>query len=263
MGLHFIEEAGRFMTCERMAKGDSLLHEADPRVKVIIAILLSMEVVFLNSLLPLLVALASAVVMLAFTGIERGLLLRRILLINIFVALLWAVIPWSTPGRTVISIGPLNATSSGLLKCLFITLKCNTIVMFNISLLSTSSIFALSHALDHLKVPSVLVQLFFFSWRYLHVLEEEYTRITRAALLRGFKPGTNILTYRTYANVLGTLFVRGYDRGQRVYWAMACRGFDGTFWLLSHFKLKATDFFLISWSALLSASLLFLDWSSK
>ncbi len=250
------------MTCEHMAKGESLLHRADPRVKIIIALLLSLEVVFLSSLTSLFLALVTAAFMLLSTRIDTRLLLKRLLVVNVFVVLLWLIIPFSTPGPALFTHGPFTLTSTGLLLCLVITLKCNAIVMFNISLLSTSTIFALAHALDHLKVPSVLVQLFFFSWRYLHVLEEEYMRIKRAAVLRGFRPGTNLFTYRTYANILGTLFVRSYDRGQRVYWAMVCRGFDGTFWLLQHFRLRGMDFLLMSLAALLSTSLLFIQWRS-
>ncbi len=250
------------MTCEHMAKGESLLHRADPRVKIIVALLLSLEVVFLSSLTPLFLALVSAAFMLLSTRINTRLLLKRLLVVNIFVVLLWLIIPFSTPGPALFTLGPFTLTSTGLLLCLVITLKCNAIVMFNISLLSTSTVFALAHALDHLKVPSVLVQLFFFSWRYLHVLEEEYLRIKRAAVLRGFRPGTNLFTYRTYANILGTLFVRSYDRGQRVYWAMVCRGFDGTFWLLQHFRLRGMDFLLMSLAALLATSLLFIQWRS-
>ncbi|NPA94315.1 MAG: cobalt ECF transporter T component CbiQ [Thermodesulfobacteria bacterium] len=249
------------MTCERMAKGESLLHLADPRVKIIAALVLSLELVFLECLLALIIALLCAILMLLITDIDKRLLAKRLAIVNVFLVFLWLVIPISTPGDSIFRWGPLNITDRGVFLCTLITVKCNAIVMFNIALLSTSSIFSLAHALDHLKVPPVLVQLFFFSWRYLHVLEEEYARIKRAALLRGFQPGSNLLTYKTYANILGTLFVRSYDRGQRVYWAMVCRGFNGTFWLLSHFELKPRDFFLILWTLVLASSLIFLQWS--
>ncbi len=250
------------MTCELMARGDSLLHRADPRVKLICALVISFEIVFLRSLTALFFALVFALLTLVLSRLDNKLILRRLFVVNVFVLFMWLLIPWSTPGDLVFSVGPLSVTKQGLTTGLLITLKCNAIVIFNMALLSTSTIFALAHALDHLRVPSVLVQLFFFSWRYLHVLEDEYWRIKRAALVRGFKPGTNLLTYRTYANILGTLFVRSYDRGQRVYWAMACRGFNGTFWLLSHFHLKTRDFFLMMLMVVFVAILLISEWGT-
>ncbi len=249
------------MTCEHFAKGDSLFHRADPRIKILLALFLSLEVVFINDFFVLFLAVLSAIFMLCMTGISKVLILRRILVVNVFVIALWLILPWTTPGTSIFQIGPVHITWQGLVICMAITLKCNAIVMFNMALLSTSTIFALSHALDHLKVPQVLVQLFFFSWRYLHVLEEEYSKIKRAALLRGFRPKTSFFTYKTYANILGTLFVRSYDRGQRVYWAMVCRGFNGTFWLLSHFEFGRTDLFLTSAVLFLGLCLLAIEWS--
>lgn len=251
------------MTCEHFAKGGSLFHRADPRGKILLAVFLSLEVVFLNNFLALFLATLAALFMLYLTGIPKSFLLRRIFVVNVFIVALWLILPWTTPGTSLFQIGPVHVTRQGLSLCMTITLKCNAIVMYNMALLSTSTIFALAHALDHLKVPSVLVQLFFFSWRYLHVLEDEYLRIKRAALLRGFRPGTNLFTYKTYANILGTLFVRSYDRGQRVYWAMVCRGFNGTFWLLSHFKFGREDLILIAVILTFGLCLLSIEWSGN
>ena len=70
---------------------------------------------------------------------------------------------------------------------------------------------------------------FIFSYRYLFVMEQEYQRLARSALIRGFQPGTNTHTYRTYAYFVGMLFIRAFERAERVNRAMKCRGYDGRF----------------------------------
>jgi len=60
-------------------------------------------------------------------------------------------------------------------------------------------------------------------------------------LIRCFKPGTNMHTYRTYAYLVGMLIVRSYERSQRIYQAMLCRGFSGRFPVVSHFRLGKGD----------------------
>ena len=65
--------------------------------------------------------------------------------------------------------------------------------------------------------------------------KEEYDRLIRAAKIRGFRPGTNIHTYKTYAYLIGMLFVRASDRANRVHQAMKCRGFNGRFYTLHAF----------------------------
>ena len=58
---------------------------------------------------------------------------------------------------------------------------------------------ALGRALASLRVPDKFSFLFLFTYRYLHVIAEEYGRLSTAARLRGFAPATNRHTYRTYA----------------------------------------------------------------
>lgn len=107
--------------------------------------------------------------------------------------------------------------------------------MAGIALLSTSSIFNLIHALHHLNFPEKLIQLFFFTYRHIYTIHSEYIKLNNAIKIRGFKPKTNLNTYKTYAYLVGMMLVRSYVRSKRVYDAMLCRGFKGKFWILDHF----------------------------
>ncbi len=110
-----------------------------------------------------------------------------------------------------------------------------------IAILGTSEVFSLAHALVHLKVPLKLVYLFFFFYRYISVMHEEYSRLKKALAVRAFKPKTNLHTYKTYAYLVGMLIVSSFDRSQRIYNAMLCRGFKGKFPIVSHFNLRRKD----------------------
>jgi cobalt/nickel transport system permease protein len=120
-------------------------------------------------------------------------------------------------------------------------MKTNAIALATITLLGTSEVFSLAHALVHLRVPMKLVYLFFFFYRYISVMHEEYLRLRRAMTLRSFKPGTNIHTYRSYAYLIGMLLVRSFDRSERIYRAMLARGFQGRFPVMRHFHLHTAD----------------------
>ena len=63
-----------------------------------------------------------------------------------------------------------------------------------------------------------------------------HRRLVRAVRVRGFRPGTNLHTYRTYAYIVGMLLVRSYCRADRVHRAMLCRGFRNKFHCLQEFK---------------------------
>jgi len=229
------------MDIEKFTEGSSLLHRSDPRLKIIIAILFSVIIAVATDYNRVLFGLFFAFILIALSRLNLVSVLYRLLIINGFILILWFFLPFSMPGKMAFSIGPLCASREGINYALIITLKSNAIIIANIALLSTSSIFTLVHALSHLYVPNKLIHLFFFSFRYIHVIHLEYTKLKNAIKIRCFKPGTNLHTYKTYAYLIGVLLLKSYDRSKSIYNAMLCRGFKGDYYILDHFSLKRSD----------------------
>jgi cobalt/nickel transport system permease protein len=226
---------------EEFAEGSTLLHRLDPRVKFLSTVPLVFVTAIMQGIKGPVAALSVAVALAAAARLDARKLLKRLVAVNAFLLLLWVFLPFSHPGAVVFSLGPLGATREGLLYVLGITLKGNAIVLMTIAVFGTSEVFHLAHALVHLKAPRKLVYLFFFFYRYLSVLHEEYTRLRQAMKIRCFRPGTNLHTYRTYACLAGMLIVRSYERSERIYDAMLCRGFRGHFPLVRHFHMHGSD----------------------
>ncbi len=82
-------------------------------------------------------------------------------------------------------------------------------------------------AMAQLRVPSIFLSILAFMYRYLFVLLDELARMRRARLARTFeqRSRTELLVV---ANFTGILFVRAFERAERVYAAMCARGWDGT-----------------------------------
>ena len=77
-----------------------------------------------------------------------------------------------------------------------------------------------------LKMPSLLVQIMTFMLRYLNVITDEMERMKVARLSRGFEE-RGIRDWKFIASTAGALFVRSYERGERVHTSMIARGYDG------------------------------------
>ncbi|NWF75181.1 MAG: cobalt ECF transporter T component CbiQ [Nitrospirae bacterium] len=231
------------MHLEEFAEGNSIFHKLDPRVKFISLMPYIFIIAVMKGLNGPIVALFISIIMIFITRIDLKKIISRLFVVNIFIVLLWVFIPFSYPGAVIFSLGPLDATREGLLFVLSMTLKANAIVLATIAILGTSEVFTLAHALVHLKVPLKLIYLFFFFYRYISVMHEEYSRLKKAIAVRAFKPKTNIHTYKTYAYLVGMLIVKSFDRSQRIYNAMLCRGFKGKFPIVSHFSLSDKDVF--------------------
>jgi cobalt/nickel transport system permease protein len=77
-----------------------------------------------------------------------------------------------------------------------------------------------------LKMPSLLVQIMTFMLRYMNVITDEMERMKVARLSRGFEE-RGIRDWKFIAGTAGALFVRSYERGERVHTSMIARGYGG------------------------------------
>jgi cobalt/nickel transport system permease protein len=212
---------------DAFASGQSALHRLDARVKVVCAVTWSTCLAGLNDVRLLgLAAIVAAGLVLAARPRPRW-LMRRMVLMSGFVAVLWLFVPWSVPGESVLSWGPVTITSAGVQQTLCLTLRFLAIVLACMMLLGTSSLFDVTRALQALRVPPKLVVLLLFCVRYVQLIRLEFDRMLAAARCRGFQPRTTLHTYHTYANLVGLLFVRSHDRAERIHEAMRCRGYTG------------------------------------
>lgn len=164
-----------------------------------------------------------------------------------FIALpfLIAAVPlvFTRPGDPLGSIvlGPLTVTVSGEGLRTFgsIALKSWLSVQVALLLTFTTPFHDLVDALRRLHLPAVMVGIVSFMYRYLAVLGDEAGRLLRARAARSAaaadgSAGGGSMRWRAgvTGSMVGSLFLRSYERSERVYAAMQARGFDGT---LRHF----------------------------
>ena len=224
------------MITEPFAYGTSWMHRIDPRHKIVWATVFSVVVSVSSDFAALFAAAGFAAVLVALARLNTVALAKRLAVAMGFVLLLWAVLPWTFNGEPLLHLGPLTASREGVAVSARITLKTVSILTALMALVATMTPSTLGHAMGRLRVPEKIVYLLLITYRYIFVIEQEYMRLLRAARVRGFRPRTNLHTYRTFAYLVGMLFVRAWQRADRVYQAMRCRGFKGRFYSLQMFS---------------------------
>lgn len=248
------------MISEPFASGQSILHRTDPRIRLIVAISFSFVVALCFHLSSLAAAWGTALALVILARLNMAALMKRLLLVNGFVLLLWLFLPWTYRGDALFSIGGLGITRQGVMLAMVLTLKCNVILLLLVTLVSTMSFVTLGHALQAMRLPARFVALFVLTYRYIFVIEQEYEKIMRAVKIRGFVPGTTLRAYKVYAYIVGMLFVRATERAERVYFAMCCRGYTGRFYSLAEFRsTRGSLIFLACMSAVMIA-IGYLEW---
>lgn len=217
--------------------GRSLVHRLDPRVKAVEAVLL---IVLFNltpagawPAYPLLFSLVVALTLVA--EVSPWFVLRRSLIVLPF-ALAAVTLVFTTPGPPLWRL-PLfgwTASQAGLTRFLSILFRSTLSVQIAILLAVTTHLTDLLWALGSLHVPKMLVAIISFMYRYLFVLADEAFRMQRARQARSAYPegGSGVavsLTWRAQVTgwMVGQLFLRSYERSERVYQAMAARGYEG------------------------------------
>ncbi|MGK5685258.1 cobalt ECF transporter T component CbiQ [Actinoplanes sp. URMC 104] len=99
-------------------------------------------------------------------------------------------------------------------------------VLASLLLAATTTMRDLIVGLDRLHCPAVFTQIATFMLRYLDVLADDARRMRIARLARGYDPRF-LWQVKAFAVSVGALFLRAYERGERVYLAMVSRGYTG------------------------------------
>ena len=217
------------MIRESFAEGNSWIHGIDPRLRVIGAAAFTVVVAVSYDFTALFIGLILSLCMVLSARLDIRAVVQRLLAPVIFLLLLWAVLPWSYEGDALAALGPVTITRQGVTLCAQISLKTVCLMMAFMALVATMTVDTLGHSLNRLQLPDKMVHLLLITYRYLFVIEQEYQRLVRAMKIRNFHPKTNLHSYRTYAYLVGMLFVRASERARRVHSAMICRGFHGRF----------------------------------
>ncbi len=207
--------------------GSSSVHRLAPHLKVAATVAFVLAVVATPREAVWALALHALVVasVAALARLPLRLVLRRMRIEVPFLA--FAVfLPVVGTGPRVEVLG-WSLSEPGLWAAWNIVAKATLGVAAAIVLAATTPVPALLAGLDRLRVPRTLTAIAGFMVRYLDVIAGEAARMRIARLSRGHDPRW-LWQARAIGSTAGTLFVRSYERGERVHLAMLARGYDGT-----------------------------------
>lgn len=167
-------------------------------------------------------ALLAAVVTTA--RLRLPLVLRR-MSVEVPFVLFAVLLPFISSGERTEILG-LSVSESGLLGAWTILAKGTLGVAASVVLAATTPARQLLLGLERLRMPGLLVQILGFMFRYADVVAGEMSRMRVARESRGFQ-GRSLRHLGVVAQSAGALFIRSYERGERVHLAMLSRGYTG------------------------------------
>lgn len=206
--------------------GHSRVHAMAPQVKVAAAVLFVMGVAVTPRTAVAAFAIDALVlaVLIRVAGLPVRFVASRALVIVPFV-LFALFLPFIGTGERTEILG-IGMSVDGLWGTFNVLAKAGLGVTVSILLAGTTEIPRMLTGLERLRVPPVLTAIAGFMLRYLEVVAGELQRMRTAMTARGYDPRWLWQT-RPIAAASGALFVRSYERGERIHQAMLARGFDG------------------------------------
>jgi cobalt/nickel transport system permease protein len=207
--------------------GHSVVHRFAPQVKIATAfgVVVGIVITPREAVLAFILYAITLSVVGAVAGIGPRFAAKRLLVEVpfLFVALL---LPILGGGETVTVVG-INLSVAGLWDAWNLIAKATLGLGVAIILGATTQVPDLLAGFDGLKMPSVVTAIAGFMVRYVDVILSDWSRMRVAMASRGHDPRW-FTQIGPYGRTLGTMFIRTYERGERVYLSMSSRGYMGT-----------------------------------
>jgi len=234
---------------ETLARQQSIIHQLDPRAKLITTLVYIVTVMSfgrydLSGVIPFLLYPILIVTIgnlpLIYLVKRMGIVLPFILFIGIFNPILDKSIAVTFGSYTI---------SGGWISFLSILIRAVLTIFAALTLIATTGFYEICIALERIGVPNLFAAQLLFVYRYLFVLIGEASRMVRARSLRSFsKKGQGL---NTWGALIGSLMLRTIDRARRIYLAMSSRGFDGEIRLAKRYHIRLRDMvFVYGWTGL-------------
>ncbi|HUL99858.1 MAG TPA: cobalt ECF transporter T component CbiQ [Mycobacterium sp.] len=206
--------------------GDSVIHWAPPEVKVVCLAVFVLAVVATprETFWPFGIYAVIIFIVWHLARIPLRWILPRMLIEAPFL-ILAVLLPFAGGGERI-EVAGFMLSVSGLYAAWGIVIKGTLGVAGSLTVAATTTARELPLALSRLGVPGLVISMLTLMIRYIDVLAAEAGRMRMARLSRGDSPHA-LHQAGAIAKSVGALFLRSYERGERVYLAMLSRGFDG------------------------------------
>ena len=237
---------------ETLSRQQTGVHKLDPRAKILTTAVFLVTVMSfgrydLSAIVPFFLY---PMVMMGAGNLPMGYLLKRILVVLPFVGLIGIFNPL-LDRAIVMQLGSVGI-SGGWVSFLSILLRCILTVWVAMILIATTGFHTMCSGLERMGVPNVFVVPLLLVHRYLFVLVDEASRMTRARSLRSFSKRGHGL--KVWSSLGGHLLLRTMDRAHRVHRAMLSRGFTGEVHAARRYAIRSGDVaFVVGWSSLFIA----------
>lgn len=217
--------------------GTSVIHELDPRTKIISTILFISSIFLAENYQAYSIIAIFVGIIIALAGIPFRMILRSLKPLWMIIILTLLVHIFTTPGAIIYTVGPMTVTEEGLRQGFLMGLRLLFLIVISSLLTFTTSPVALTDGIERLLGPfkkiglpaHELAMMMTIALRFIPTLLEETDRIMKAQMARGadFTSGNMLRRARNMIPLLVPLFISAFRRADELATAMEARCYRG------------------------------------
>ncbi len=245
------------ITLGQFFPGNSIVHRLDPRMKLILTILIITEVFFLKSVISYSFMLLFIMAVIASTGIKPGIILRGLKPLIFIICFTGLLNVFYTPGTPIFNWYFITVTREGIVTGIFMVIRILMLVTGTLLLTYTTSPIKLTDGIERLLSPlkrvhvpvHEMAMMMTIALRFIPTLIEETDKIMSAQRARGadFDSGSIFKRAASLVPLLVPLFISAFRRADELAVAMECRCYRGG---EGRTKLSVSEMHLIDFGAL-------------
>lgn len=261
----FLKAFQEVVYVEKFSASKGVLQRINPQVKLGVIVAFILSAVAVRMISPLAILLATIVILCVLSEIPlKFFFVRATVFIPIFATAIALPLLFITPGRSLAEVGyaglVVKVTVEGVYRALQFTFRIWVCVASLILLVLTTKFSRLIQVMKSFKVPSIFVTMTAITYRFIFIFINEAYRMALAKESRTVAKEPWRQAIKSFANMITTLFIRSYERGERVYLAMMSRGYSGTVKSSSNMKFALRDWLFAGASMVVCLLVLSVDY---
>jgi len=262
---HVINYLNESIFFEKYSKYPGILQNMESRIKIITLIIFIIGSVLSKNILTLIVFNSIALILAYLSKIPLLQYLKRVyFFIPIFAGIIAIPVMFNlmTPGKDLIIIldsTHISITYEGVVYAITFTLRVATCVSFAVLIPITTQWNRVTSAMNKLGVPDVVITITNLAYRYIFlllnfVLDMMYSRKSRVVNKLDM-----VESWKEAGKAIGALFIKTYEMGEDVYYAMLSRGYNGEIKHIYREQIGIKDILFLLFSIITTVSLVLFD----
>ncbi len=243
------------ITLGQYISGNSLIHRADPRVKIVILFILMISVFFAKAFFGFVSFAAFLMIIVIGTGLPVKHILKGLRPIMVFIILAALINIFTVPGTEIYKFYFIRITKEGIITAAKMASTLSMVIIIGSVLTLTTTPISLTDGIENLmsplkrfKIPvHEIAMMMSIALRFIPTLLEETDKIMKAQSARGadFETGNMVQRAKSFIPVLVPLFISAFRRADQLATAMEARCYRGSAGRTKMKQLKLTQVDLI------------------